>query len=79
MIEITITGLNARQQALADMLWAFEDGRDVDRFIRTLPTAELRAEARSIKELMLLAAVEQCYDGIQDTEQVTSILKQFTL
>ena len=46
MIDIQIQGLNARQHTLADILWAYEDGKDADRFIRCLPTAELRNEAQ---------------------------------
>ena len=34
MIDIQIQGLNTRQHIIADILWAFEDGRDADRFIR---------------------------------------------
>ena len=79
MIDIEIQGLNARQHTLADILWAFEDGKDADRFIRCLPTAELRNEAQSIKDLMLMAAVEQLYDGITDDPEANDLLKQFRL
>jgi hypothetical protein len=76
MIDITIEGLNARQHIIADILWAYEDGKDADRFIKSLPTAELRNEAQSIKDLMLMAAVEQLYDGIADTPEADRVIKQ---
>jgi hypothetical protein len=76
MIDITIEGLNARQHVIADILWAYEDGKDADRFIQCLPTAELRNEAQSIKDLMLMAAVEQLYDGITDTPEASKVIKQ---
>jgi len=76
MIDITIQGLNARQRFIADILWAYEDGKDADRFIRCLPTAELRNEAQSIKDLMLMAAVEQLYDGINDNPEADRVIKQ---
>ena len=49
--EITIDGLNNRQRVLADIIWAFDDRKDIDRFIKTLPTQELRNEANGIVEL----------------------------
>jgi len=74
MIDIQIQGLNSRQHIIADILWAFEDGKDADRFIRCLPTAELRNEAQSIKDLMLMAAVEQLYDGISDNPEANRVI-----
>ena len=74
MIDIELHGLTARQHTIADILWAFEDGKDADRFIRCLPTAELRNEAQSIKDLMLMAAVEQLYDGISDNPDAKVVI-----
>ena len=76
MIDIQIQGLNTRQHTIADILWAYEDGKDADRFIRCLPTAELRNEAQSIKDLMLMAAVEQLYDGITDNPEADKVIKR---
>ena len=74
MIDIELHGLTARQHTIADILWAFEDGKDADRFVRCLPTAELRNEAQSIKDLMLMAAVEQLYDGISDNPDAKMVI-----
>ena len=82
MIDIQIHGLNARQHIIADILWAFEDGKDADAFIRNLPTKARRQEAKTIKDLMVLAAIEQVYSGIQDDlnyPDANEVLKQFTL
>ena len=78
MIDIQIHGLNARQHIIADILWAFEDGNDADRFVRCLPTAELRNEAQSIKDLMLMAAVEQLYDGISDNPEAKVVIDKIS-
>jgi hypothetical protein len=78
MIDITIQGLNARQRFIADILWAYEDGKDADRFVRCLPTAELRNEAQSIKDLMLMAAVEQLYDGISDNLDAKMVIDKIS-
>jgi hypothetical protein len=74
MIDIELHGLTARQHTIADILWAYEDGKDADRFIRGLPTAELRNEAQAIKDLMLMAAVEQLYDGISDNPEANKVI-----
>jgi len=57
MIEITLEGLNQRQQVLADIMWSMEEYKDVERFIRSLPARE-RAEAEGIIEMMRMEAVE---------------------
>lgn len=73
-IEITIDGLNERQRVLADIIWAFDERKDIDRFIKTLPTKELRNEANSILELIVMASVEQLYDGISDDAEAKSFM-----
>jgi hypothetical protein len=63
MIEITIEGLNARQRVLADMIWACNSKADVENFIMALGTNELRREAETIVDMLLMATIDQCYDG----------------
>ena len=41
MFEITLNGLNKRQQVLADILWSLEEWDDVERFIVKFNTAVL--------------------------------------
>jgi hypothetical protein len=65
-VEITLEGLNFRQRVLADIIWSCDDRAAVDRFIKALPTKRLRNEAATIVDLMVLATVEQAYDGIND-------------
>jgi hypothetical protein len=56
------------------------DGFDeVQAFIKTLPKREQK-ECRTIIELMKMAVVEQCYDGIkQEFTEAQSVLNQFKL
>jgi hypothetical protein len=77
MIEITIDGLNERQRVLADIIWAFEDRKGINAFIRSLPTVQLQDEAKAIVELMILAAVEQCYDGVGTMDAAQSVLSKY--
>jgi hypothetical protein len=76
MQEITIQGLNARQQILADMIWACDTRLQIDNFIRNLPTVDLQDEAKSIVDLMILATIEQCYDGISPMDEAAEVLKR---
>lgn len=78
-VEFTIEGLTPRQMFLADIIWAFEDKPEVDRFIKTLPTQALRDEARSLVELMKMAAIEQCYDGIAEPMDVKALLAKISI
>lgn len=77
-VEFTIEGLNARQRFLADIIWACDTKDRVDAFIKALPTKALRTEAKSIVELMILAVVEQCYDGISpNMDQAEQVLQKY--
>ena len=77
-VEFTIEGLNAQQRVLAAIIWACDTKDRVDAFIKALPTRALRNEARSIVDLMVMAVVEQCYDGINpNMEQAQSVLQKY--
>ena len=78
-VEFTIDGLNERQKFLADIIWAFADFANVQKFIKTLPTGELRDEARSLVELMKMAAVEQCYEDIAEPMDVKALLAKISI
>ena len=57
-MAIEITGLSKRQKVLADIIWAFEEWSQVERFMNTLPKRD-RIDCEGIVELMRLALVEQ--------------------
>ena len=78
MIEFTLEGLTPRQMVLADIIWACEDKPEVDRFIKSLPTQAFRNEAKSIVDLMKMAAVEQCYDGIREPFDAKALLDKIS-
>lgn len=78
-VEITLEGLNFRQQVLADIIWNCDDRAAVDRFIKGLPTKKLQGEAATIVDLMILATVEQAYDGInEDVSGAKNILAKIS-
>ncbi len=75
-IEITIEGLNERQRVLADIIWAFEDRKSINAFIRSLPTVDLQDEARTIVDLMIMATVEQAYDGLGSLDEADALIRK---
>jgi hypothetical protein len=75
MIDITIEGLNAEQQLLANIIWSYDDYADVQRFINSLPKRQ-KIEAQGIVELMKMATLEQLYDGITDNPEASKVIKR---
>lgn len=73
MVEFTLQGLNVRQKVLADIMWQFEEYHQVEAFIETLPDREA-CECQSIIEMMRMAVVEQCYEGVQKLDQANQLI-----
>jgi hypothetical protein len=73
MPEFELTGLNARQQMLADIMWQLEEYTQVEAFIATLPDREA-CECQAIVEMMKMAVVEQCYDGVQKLDEAKKLI-----
>lgn len=76
MIEFTIAGLNDRQKMIADLLWQCNTKAQIDALIKNLPNDEMRREANNIVELMILAAVEQCYDGLSPMKEAQQLINK---
>lgn len=76
MLEITIEGLNARQRVLADIIWACDTRKQINEFVRSLPTVELQDEARSIVDLMIMATIEQAYDGLGTMDEAAKLINK---
>ena len=77
-VEFTLDGLNPKQKALCDIMWAFEEFTEVEAFMATLPKRE-RIECEGLIEMMRMAVVEQCYDGIQNTQEANVVIDKFRL
>lgn len=56
---IEIHGLTSQQKLLADIIWMCDTQQNVDRFIDSLPTDDLKYQAQSVIELMVLACQEK--------------------
>ena len=66
---IEIAGLNPKQMALADIMWAISSREGVEAFIATLPRAT-QIECRSLIECMQLAF----QDEISDTQEANRVI-----
>jgi hypothetical protein len=75
-IEFTLEGLTPRQMFLADTIWACNTAEAVKGFIRSLPTRELKQEAEAIVEMMKMAVVEQCYDGLGSMDEAQQLINK---
>jgi hypothetical protein len=71
---IEIRGLNSRQMALADMMWAISDREGVEAFIATLPRADART-CRVLIEMMQLAFL----DEISNTQDADRVIDKFRI
>ena len=74
MLEITLEGLNKQQQVLADMIWACKTKKQIDALIASLPTKKMRADAETIVQMMIMATVEQCYDGLGSLDEANAVI-----
>lgn len=80
MPEITLNGLNKRQQVLADILWSFQEWPDCEKFINALPARE-KAEALGIVEMMRMELVESYRRemGLNDTPEADKVIQRMRL
>lgn len=76
MQDIHIEGLSPRQWIIADMVWACGTREDIDRLIKFLPTQEMKDEATVIVDLMMMAMIEQCFDGSEPMQEAEQLLKK---
>jgi hypothetical protein len=76
MIEITLEGLNARQKVLADMIWACDSKAEIDLFINCLPNKALKTEAQVIIDMLLMATIEQAYDGLGSMDEANELINK---
>ena len=60
-----IEGLNRKQRALADIMWAMVGHAQVETFIRALHAKD-RQDAETVCELMILAYIDQ-HMGVDDS------------
>jgi hypothetical protein len=77
-VEFTLEGLNPKQKALCDIMWAFEEFTEVEAFMATLPKRE-RIECEGLIEMMRMAVVEQCYEGIRNTQEADQVIAKLRL
>ena len=67
-------GLNSKQMALADIMWAISTQEGVEAFIATLPRADART-CRVLIEMMQLAFL----DEISNTQDADRVIDKFRI
>lgn len=75
-MALEIRGLSQRQKVLADILWVCEGLPDVEKFIAGLPTKELKQEASTLVNLMIVHTIDQCYDGMGSMDEAEAVIKR---
>ena len=56
---ITITGLTDKQKAIMDILWACSSIEQAELFIKSMPTAQDRADAHTLMTIAVWESIEQ--------------------
>lgn len=59
MIRIEIPNMTVRQHAMLTALWNMNSTEEVEEWIASQPNARMRKEAELMRELMLLAFIDQ--------------------
>lgn len=68
-MTITISGLNKKQRALADIMWSMDGKEEVMSFIHSLK-GQNRQEAETVLEMMLWAIWDECGEITTDTKEL---------
>jgi len=71
---IELYGLNAKEMALADIMWSISDRDGIESFIASLPNSEART-CRVLIELMQLAFL----DEITNTQDASRVIDRFRI
>jgi hypothetical protein len=71
---IKLYGLNAKEMALADIMWSISDRNGIENFIASLPKSEART-CRVLIELMQLAFL----DEITNTQDASRVIDRFRI
>ena len=75
-MSVTLVNLTQRQQVLAQILWECPTEIDVLLFIDSLPTQELRNEAKSIVEMIIIESVDQYCDGTEPLDLAQELINR---
>jgi hypothetical protein len=67
---IKLENLNIRQMKIADLLWACETTEETDELVE-----QIGCEAETIRELMMLATIDQLVDEQLNFSRIQTLLK----
>lgn len=70
MIQVNIPNMSEQQRRMLNALWKMSEMSEVYDWIQNQPTAALRREAETMKEMLLLAV----WDSEMDTKMAKPLL-----
>jgi len=71
---ISIDGLNKKQRALADIMWAMNGREQVEAFIKALHPKD-RQDAETVVEMMIVSFL----DEVENTQEANQVIQRFRL
>jgi hypothetical protein len=74
-MEYNIEGLTKKQVALLDIMWALDDEKSVENFVRSLPLAD-RQQADSLKTLLIHEVLEEWLDGVTEFPDAAEVIER---
>jgi hypothetical protein len=74
-MEYNIQGLTRKQITLLDIMWAIEDEKSVENFIRSLPASD-RQQAHSLKTLLIHEVLEEWLDGVTEFPDAQAVIER---
>lgn len=74
-MALAIEGLTQRQQVLADILWACDSMLEVEKFISGLPTYQLKQEATTLVNLMILQTRDTVTGNMTEANRILDRIK----
>jgi len=78
-MTIRLEGLTPRQAILADLIWSCQTKKDIDYLISMMPDQELKEEAATLVNLMIVETIDECCDGTDRMDEANEVLDKFRL
>ena len=74
-MEYNIEGLTKKQVALLDIMWALDDEKSVENFVRSLPPSD-RQQAQSLKTLLIHEVLEEWLEGVTEFPDAREVIER---
>ena len=72
-MEYKIDGLTKKQVALLDIMWSIDEPDDIEKFVRSLPTAD-RVQAQCLLIMLTQELLEEFLEGVTKFPEAQEII-----